>query len=139
MTRSPTTPQENHADLVGKYANERGPMVQELVRGALGTEVANGYTTDAQADELSDALHLTATSRLLDLGAGRGWPGVRIFARSRCRLVSSDLIFEASATARRQLDDVALTYRPMVLAADGVRLPFRSGIFNAVVHADVLC
>ncbi len=139
MTRLPTTLQENHADLVGKYANERGPTVQELVRRALGTEVANGYTTCAQADELSDVLHLTPTSRLLDLGAGRGWPGVRISARSRCRLVSSDLIFEASVTARRQLDEVALTHLPMILAADGVGLPFRSGIFNAVVQADVLC
>ena len=45
--------QENADELASKYSSPRSPAVNELVRRALGTDLANGYTTLDQADELA--------------------------------------------------------------------------------------
>jgi cyclopropane fatty-acyl-phospholipid synthase-like methyltransferase len=45
----------------------------------------------AQADTLAGELRLSAGDRLLDLGSGRGWPGLYLAASSGCQVVPSDL------------------------------------------------
>jgi hypothetical protein len=45
----------------------------------------------AQADTLASGLGLSAGDRLLDLGTGRGWPGLYLAARTGCRVVLADL------------------------------------------------
>lgn len=137
---SPTVErQQNHADLVEKYASERTAPVRTLVRGTLGTDLANGYTTLKQADDLVGLLGLGPGDHLLDLGAGRGWPGIHLAAETGCRLVSTDLTLEAVAWAKENLQQPGLCSKPVTVAADGTALPFRARVFNAVVHADVLC
>ena len=139
MKRPRVERQKNLADLVAKYASTRAPAVRTLVRRTLGTDLADGYTTVAQADELVRLLVLRPGNRLLDLGAGRGWPGVHLAAETDCLLVSTDLTLEAVNWAKDSVRAGNLRAEPMTLAADGTTLPFRAGVFNAVVHADVLC
>jgi ubiquinone/menaquinone biosynthesis C-methylase UbiE len=131
--------QENHADLAAKYASTRAPVVRTLVRRTLGTDLANGYTTVEHADDLVRLLALSPGDRLLDLGAGRGWPGVHLAEKTGCHLLSTDLTLEAVNWAAESVRAGNLRAEPMTLAADGTTLPFRAGVFNAVVHADVLC
>lgn len=139
MTSRQFERQENQAELAAEYQQKRSPAVRTLLRSALGTDKANGYTTAEQADDLLRLLALSPGDRLLDLGAGHGWPGVHLAGASHCRLVSTDLTHEAVAAARHHVDASCLSASAPALAADGIALPFRTGVFNAVVHADVLC
>src|SRR5262245_58853227 len=60
-----------------RYGEDRTEAVLRIERAVIGGDWgANGYTTIAQADLLGDALGLVPGMRLLDLGAGRGWPGL---------------------------------------------------------------
>src|SRR6059036_3424105 len=61
---------------------------------------ANGYTTHAQADRLLDALALRPGDRLLDLGAGRGWPGLYLARQSGCDVVLTDVPLAALRSAQ---------------------------------------
>lgn len=118
-----------------KYTRFRDGRYRALAATVLGSDRANGYTTPEQADAVADTLALGPKDRLLDLGGGRGWPGMRIAERSGCRLVTTELPWEALRAAR----DVAPRVNGWVVAADGRRLPFRDAVFDAIVHADVLC
>jgi hypothetical protein len=68
--------QEVRDRFAGRYREQRVDVVQEIERRVIGADWgANGYTTIAQADDLASRLHLDAGALLLDIGAGRGWPG----------------------------------------------------------------
>ncbi len=108
-------------------------------REVIGANVgANGYTTVAQADVLAERLALRAGMRLLDIGAGRGWPGLYLTKQTGCETIVTDLpdagLRRAVALARRQ----RLQRRCGVVRADARRLPFRPRTFDAIVHTDVL-
>src|SRR5438445_6827025 len=60
---------------------------------------ANGYTTMEQADRLGRELALGPSSGLLDLGAGRGWPGLYLAASTGCRVVLADVPADALRAA----------------------------------------
>lgn len=131
-------PQESVAFFVEKYAGARSRAARQLERAALGHDVGlNGYTTVAQADTLGDQLRLSGGARLLDLGAGRGWPGSHVARSSGCRLVSTDVPWEALREAKAEGDARGRPH-PAV-GANGRALPFRAGSFDAIVHADVFC
>jgi ubiquinone/menaquinone biosynthesis C-methylase UbiE len=100
---------------------------------------ANGFTTMAQADTLASALSLSAGDRLLDLGTGRGWPGLYLAARTGCRVVLADLPLEGLRVAADRAASEGLTARTRVVASAASGLPFRAGSFDAIIHTDVLC
>jgi cyclopropane fatty-acyl-phospholipid synthase-like methyltransferase len=108
---------------------------QRVIGGDWG---ANGFTTMAQADALADGLGLSAGDRLLDLGTGRGWPGLYLAARTSCRVVLADLPLEGLRMAADRAAAEGLAARTGVVAAAS-GLPFRAGSFDAVIHTDVLC
>ena len=112
----------------------------EVEREVFGTDLGiTSYTTVAQASVLAKALRLEAGSRLLDIGAGSGWPGLYLAEATGCEAVLTDLPLEAirraSARARRRPDVAA---RCSFALASGAALPFRGSTFDAVVHTDVL-
>ena len=127
-----------HAFFERKYARTRATAARRLERAALGHEVGlNGYTTLEQAHVLCGRLDLPPGALLLDVGAGRGWPGSHVARTSGCRLVSTDVPWDA-------LLDAKARHAPSqagdgVVAADGGALPFRTDHFDGIVHADVLC
>ena len=92
-----------------------------------------------QADQLAAALRLGPGVRLLDLGAGRGWPGLYLAVRTGCQVVLTDVPLEGlrQAMDRAQAEDV--TDRAAAVVSSARALPFRAGTFDAVVHTDVLC
>jgi cyclopropane fatty-acyl-phospholipid synthase-like methyltransferase len=100
---------------------------------------ANGYTTMAQADLLARELGLRPGMRLLDLGAGRGWPGLYLAATTGCRVVLADVPIEGllAAAARARREKLAARAAPVAASARG--LPFSPAAFDAIVHTDVLC
>ena len=109
---------------------------QRVIGGDWG---ANGFTTMAQADTLARELGLSAADVLLDLGTGRGWPGLYLAGRTGCRVVLTDLPLEGLRVAASRAISEGLTARAGVVASAASALPFRAGSFDAVIHTDVLC
>ena len=106
-------------------------------REAFGHDLGlNGYTTQRQAEALRSHLRVSPGDSVLEVGAGRGWPGWYVIEPIGCRLVSTDIPRDALLEAKtRGTTDTALE----VAAADGRALPFRPDIFHGIIHADVFC
>jgi 2-polyprenyl-3-methyl-5-hydroxy-6-metoxy-1,4-benzoquinol methylase len=130
--------QEVRDRFAGRYREQRVDVVQEIERRVIGADWgANGYTTIAQADDLASRLHLDAGALLLDIGAGRGWPGLYLAATTGCSVVLADVPLEAlNVAAARIAERGAPAWCVNASARD---LPFPPATFDAVVHTDVLC
>lgn len=121
------------------YSRDASPALAAVERGAIGAVVgANGYTNPAQAERLLTVLDLKPDRRLLEVGAGRGWPGLYLSQRSECRAVVTDLPRPGIATARSQAESLGLIGRCDFALATGSSLPFRDATFDAIVHTDTL-
>jgi 2-polyprenyl-3-methyl-5-hydroxy-6-metoxy-1,4-benzoquinol methylase len=125
--------QERYRDTPSLLA---GQIEQRVIGGDWG---ANGFTTMAQADTLARELHLSAGDHLLDLGSGRGWPGLYLAARTGCRVVLTDLPLEGLRVAAVRAAAEGLAARAGVVVSAASGLPFRAGSFDVVIHTDVLC
>ena len=123
-----------------RYGVAQPPVAREIERRVIGGDWgANGFTTMAQADTLASGLDLSAADRLLDLGTGRGWPGLYLAGRSGCRVVLTDLPLDGLRMAAARAAAEGLAGRAGVVASAASGLPFRAGSLDAVIHTDVLC
>ncbi len=111
-------------------------MEQEVFGMCIGS---NGYTTVEEAEELIEQLSLRPGSWLLEIGSGRGWPGLYVTEKSGCTAVLTDIPVSAVNESKKNADRRVLTNWCRVAAADGTALGFRTETFDAVVHSDVLC
>ena len=124
-------------DVYGRPRPAVYDAVEEKVLGAAWG--ANGYTTKAQADMLLARLELQPGQLLLDVGTGRGWPGLYLAARSGCRLLGTDIPVDALRSARNRAGMEAIAEHVALVAASGAAPPLRAGIVDGVVHTDVVC
>jgi cyclopropane fatty-acyl-phospholipid synthase-like methyltransferase len=137
VTRDEQTINERFAE---RYREERADVVRSIERTVIGTDFgANGYTTVSEADELAALLELENTSLLLDVGAGRGWPGLYLAATTGCSVILTDVPLEGLGVARSRSRIDAVHDRAWCVNANARHLPFHSCAFDAVVHTDVLC
>lgn len=127
------------ADLValyGKRPSEADLAVEREVFGINAGIVS--YTTPAQTEELAAALNVGPGMRVLEIGAGSGWPGVVLVKHTGCDAVLTDIpVAAVRAAVRRGKKDGAIG-RLSFAVATGTNLPFKSKSFDAVVHSDVL-
>ena len=136
-TRDEDEAREVFAD---RYAIERGEVNRRIERVVIGGDWgANGYTTMAQAGELAELVGARSGVRLLDVGAGRGWPGLYLAATTGCSVVLSDLPVEGLRSAMKRATGEGLNDRVGAVAASASRLPFGPGVFDGVVSTDVFC
>ena len=123
-----------------RYGEDRTGVVQHIEQAVIGGDWgANGYTTMRQADHLGAVLRLGPGVRLVDLGAGRGWPGLYLAVRTGCQVVLTDVPVEGLRQARDRAQAEDVTDRATAVVSSARALPFRAGTFDAVVHTDVLC
>ena len=122
------------------YAIPRSAAARQMEEATLGEDVGlKGFTTLEQARTLLARLDLRDNQCLLDLGAGRGWPGFLLARESGCRLVSTDIPMDALVAGRASARGQEIKHRALWGVADGRELPFSSGYFDSIVHADVMC
>jgi protein-L-isoaspartate O-methyltransferase len=137
--RTATSDEVNATQRFGARYGIAAPVITELEQAVLGTAYgANGYTPLAQAEKLIRVLALRPGDRLLDIGAGCGWPGLYIAARTGCRVIVTDLPMQGMRRARERIRSDALTSSSAVVST-ARHLPFRPESFDAIVHTDVLC
>ena len=77
--------------------------------------------------------------RLLDVGAGAGWPGLFFTKETGCDTVLVDLPLGELRTATVRAVKDRISNRCQAAVANGSRMPFRDGSFDAVSHSEVLC
>jgi len=123
-----------------RYRAAEAAVAREIELAVIGGDWgANGYTSGAQAGLLARLLELGPGVRLLDVGAGRGWPGLYLAASTGCRVVLADVPVEGLVSAIARAVREQLSGRAVAAAASARRLPFRPAVFDAIVHTDVLC
>jgi SAM-dependent methyltransferase len=122
------------------YEVGRAVVVREIERGVLGSDYgATSWTTRDEANKLVDLLRLGPGVRLLDVGAGAGWPGLYLALTSRCDVVLTDVPVSGLRVALERAAQDGIGERCRIAAANGTALPFTAGSFAAISHCDVLC
>jgi ubiquinone/menaquinone biosynthesis C-methylase UbiE len=99
----------------------------------------NSWTTRAEAEDIAKRLALSAGVRLLDLGAGSGWPGLYMGERSGCDVALVDLPLSGLRIAAQRADKDGMTGNVWAAVADAAALPFSDESFDAISHSDLLC
>jgi ubiquinone/menaquinone biosynthesis C-methylase UbiE len=97
------------------------------------------WTTREEAERIALMLGLAPGVRLLDLGAGAGWPGLYLARLSGCDAVLVDIPLEGLRIASRRAVREKLPGSCWGIGADAAWLPLRSGAFDAIGHSDLLC
>ncbi len=122
------------------YVMAQSPVMQRIERRVCGCDYGgNSWTTRAEAEEMIGRLALAPGKRLLDLGAGSGWPGLYLSARSGCDVALVDLPLSGLRIARQRADDDGTSGQVWAAVADAAALPFADASFDAVSHSDLLC
>jgi 2-polyprenyl-3-methyl-5-hydroxy-6-metoxy-1,4-benzoquinol methylase len=136
----PAVDRETIERFTERYRVSQSEVTRRIERAVIGGDWgANGYTTVTQADRLGAELELRPGSTLLDLGAGRGWPGLYLASVTGCQVVLADVPLEALVSARLRASSEALSHRASPVCCSARSLSFAPSSFDAVVHTDVLC
>jgi ubiquinone/menaquinone biosynthesis C-methylase UbiE len=122
------------------YRMAQDELMLELERAVCGCDYGGtSWTTKPEAQHLGHLLDLGPGKRLLELGAGSGWPGLFLAATSACDIALVDLPLEGLRIARQRTAAEPPPGACWIAQADGAALPLADGSFHAISHSDVLC
>lgn len=122
------------------YARSIEPVMQNIERSVCGCDYGgNSWTTKKQADDLIGLLDLGPDRRLIDLGAGTGWPGLYLAQQTGCPVTLVDLPEIGLQIAEKRARADGIGERAFIYAADASDLPFDTASFDAISHSDLLC
>ena len=123
-----------------KYKFFGSELLRKIERSNCGCDYgATSFATLKQIDDLGTKLGLRPGKRLLEVGAGSGWPGLYLAKITGCDVTLTDLPIEGLLIAKQRATTANLTAASRVAVASGTALPFRQDWFHAISHSDVLC
>jgi SAM-dependent methyltransferase len=123
-----------------KYRDGQTALCREIERSVFGCVYgATSWTTKDEAETVAAKLELGPDTRLLDVGAGTGWPSIYWAVETGCHATCLDLPFEGLQVLRRRAEQDGVPERVAAVGGDGVALPFGASSFDAVFHSDVFC
>ncbi len=122
------------------YARSQSPVMLSIERSVCGCDYGgNSWTTRTEADGLIASLELQPGSRLLDLGAGSGWPALYMAEKSGCSVTLVDLPANGLRIAEERATKDGISHRVTTVIADAAHLSFPDSSFDAISHSDLLC
>ncbi len=122
------------------YRRGQLPAVRAVERAVCGCDYGGtSWATRDEAGRIAAALELAPGVRLLEVGAGSGWPALYLAGQSGCDVTLADLPLEGLRIAARRAVVDGLPGVCLAVVADAAHLPFRDGCFDVVNHSDVLC
>jgi cyclopropane fatty-acyl-phospholipid synthase-like methyltransferase len=135
---------ENEQALVKRFtaSNERGATdvmrrIERLVNGC--DYGGTSWATRQEIDDVGAMLNLGPGDRLLEVGAGTGWPGLYLAEQLGCDVMLTDVPENGLRLAMGRAASDHLAGACWAAAASGAALPFPGGSFDAISHSDVLC
>ena len=137
-------PSRKERELRGEFARDyqlgQTQTMLEIESAVCGCKYGGtSWTTRSEAEEIGRLLGLTPGKRLLEVGAGSGWPGLYLAQITGCDLALVDVPHEALRIAAERAVTDQLASRCWIALADGAALPFADSSFDAISHSDVLC
>lgn len=139
MTHDPQT-QDLRARFEELYERSLAPVMVAVERKVCGCDYGgSSWTTRGEAERIAGLLGLKAGQRLLEVGAGSGWPGLYLAELTGCDVALADLPVSGLRIARERAAQDGLAGACWAVLADGAALPFRDASFDAISHSDVLC
>ncbi len=139
MKRSPEE-QAQRERFSEAYLRAQLPVMLSVERSVFGCDYgATSWTTRDEAQRIGVLSRLRPGLRLLDVGAGSGWPGLYLAENSGCDITLVDLPLAGLRIAAERAVKDRIRGTCWIAVADGAALPFRGGSFDAVSHSDVLC
>ena len=123
-----------------KYKLIKSDLLKRIELSSCGCDYGStSFTTLEQVKKLGSMLALGADKHLLEVGAGAGWPGLYLAKESGCAVTLTDLPIEGLRVAQQRAVLDELSNECSMVVASGSILPFGTGLFDAISHADVLC
>lgn len=131
-------------ELVARFGEEyrlaQSKVMRDIERKICGCDYGGtSWMTRQEARQAGQLLQLGPGKRLLEVGAGSGWPGLYLAGTTGCDAILVDLPFEGIKIAAERAASEGLAGTCWLAVADGTALPLKSGCFDAVIHSDVLC
>ena len=138
MPRRNDTRTDIVSDFEASYRRGDQATLDSVECEACGTRAGvNGYTTLAQATQLAKAVRLAPSMRVLDVGAGAGFPGLWLAQHYGCAVHLVDVPLAALRNAVQRAKELAS--QATFARASATSLPYLPARFDAVVHTDVVC
>ncbi len=127
-------------DFDAQYRQGQLPVVQAVERAVCGCDYGGtSWATRDEADQIAAALELAPGVRLLEIGAGSGWPALYLAGNSGCDVTLTDLPLDGLRIAAGRAARDRLAGTCLAVVADAAHLPFREDGFDVINHSDVLC
>jgi cyclopropane fatty-acyl-phospholipid synthase-like methyltransferase len=137
LTPAEIAKQERFAQI---YARSQCSAILSVERRVCGCDYGgNSWTTRDEARRMAELLGLEPGVRLLDVGAGAGWPGLYMAKETGCEAMLVDLPLTGLQIATDRAAKDGISERCGFAVADGTQMPFPNASFDAVSHSDILC
>jgi ubiquinone/menaquinone biosynthesis C-methylase UbiE len=132
--------QELSEHFADEYRRAQTPVMLDLERAVCGCDYGGtSWTTREEAERMGQLLDLAEGKRLLEIGAGSGWPALFLAGETGCDATLADVPHEALRIAADRVASEPVGGEISLAVADAACLPFKSDLFDAIGHSDVLC
>lgn len=122
------------------YDQSQSPVMQSITDDVCGCGyIGSSWSTRDEADLVLKHLQLRKSSKLLELGAGAGWPGLHLAKESGCSVTLLDLPETGIALARERAEKDGISQQVEAVVADASNVPYAPRTFSAINHSDLLC